>query len=220
MRIGVAIPCYIKHITKCLELLDSINAQTRLPDEVVVSCSSTVQDQFPIHEYKFQLQVLTTEERKNSSMNRNIAASTLTTDIICFFDADDLMHPQRLEAIEKAFLEGSDVVLHSYYINKECDQPFPILSDFTLKSNILFRCISGCIKTYDLERIHHGHVSVSKEIYEQLKFPEEHEYQTREDCVFCYRVFSLPNIRSSYIPHPLSKYIGSGSVEFESNNPI
>jgi len=218
MRIGVAIPCYIKHIDKCLELLNSINEQTRLPDQVVVSCSSTEQDQFPIHQYKFELQVLTTEERKNSSENRNIAASTLTTDVICFFDADDLMHPQRLEVIEKAFLEGADIVLHSYFTESDSIQTFPILTDFTIEPNILVQCRSGCIKGGTIDRIHHGHVSVLKEIYEQVKFPEEHMYQTREDCVFCYRVFSLPNIRSSYIPHRLSKYIQSGSVVFESKN--
>jgi glycosyltransferase involved in cell wall biosynthesis len=214
--IGLAIPCFIKHIDRCLELLDSINTQTRLPDKVVVSCSSSKPENFPIREYKYNLQVITTEERKNSSENRNIAAKNLDTDIICFFDADDTMHPQRLEAIEKAFEEKADIVLHSFFTNDECHNPFPEITDFNIKKNVLTQCLSGCIKYDYIQRIHHGQVSVTKEVFNKIQFPEENMYQTREDCVFCYRVFSIPGIQSSYIPHPLSKYVPSGTVVSES----
>ena len=40
MKIGVAIPCYSGHIPKLLCLLNSLEKQTKLPDKVVVSCSS------------------------------------------------------------------------------------------------------------------------------------------------------------------------------------
>jgi glycosyltransferase involved in cell wall biosynthesis len=110
--IGIAIPCFIKHIDKCLELLDSINTQTRVPEEVVVSCSSSKVTDFPIKEYKFKLRVITSEERKNTGQNRNIAGKNLTTDVICFFDADDIMHPQRIEILGNAFEENCDIVLH------------------------------------------------------------------------------------------------------------
>ena len=217
MRLGIAIPCYNKHISRCLELLDSINTQTRLPDNVVVSCSSCKPEDFPIQTYKFPLQVLTTEERKNSSENRNIAARALDTDLICFFDADDLMHPQRLEAIYTAFLQETDIVLHGFFLESECAQEFPVLEEFTIRKDILSKCRSGCIRSDYGYRIHHGQASVTKDVFAQVQFPEEHMYQTREDCVFCFHVFSLPNIRSSYIAHPLSKYIPSGSVVYESS---
>lgn len=211
MKIGVAIPCFIKHIDRCLELLDSINNQTRLPDQVVVSCSSTEKAKFPEQEYKYPVKVIVTEERKNASENRNIAAKLLDTDIITFFDADDIMHPQRLEIIEQAFKEGADIVLHGFAYPHECGTSFPKIEQFDIRSNVLSKCQSGCIKYDYVQRIHHGQASVTNQIFQQVQFPEEQMYETREDCVFCYRVFSLQEIKSCYIAHALSKYSPSGT---------
>jgi hypothetical protein len=41
---------------------------------------------------------------------------------------------------------------------------------------------------------------------EKIKFPEEVEFNKKEDCVFCYRVFSLNNIKNAYIQNKLSVY--------------
>jgi glycosyltransferase involved in cell wall biosynthesis len=214
MRIGVAIPCFIKHIDRCYELLDSINQQTRLPDQVVVSCSSSKSIDFMQKEYKFPLTIITTEERKNAAQNRNIAASNLNTDIITFFDADDIMHPQRIKAIEIVFQQPVDILLHSYYEKDECRSEFPDIKDVIIENDILCICYSGCITfkpNTPRARIHHGQASVTRRIFEQVKFPEETTFETREDCVFCRRIFELPNIRSSYIRLPLSKYYQSNT---------
>ena len=225
MRIGVAIPCFIKHIPQCLQLLDALEYQTRRPDEVVVSCSSTIE--FPHKEYSYPIKILVTEKKQNTSTNRNCAARELQTDIICFFDADDEMHPQRLEVIERSFQSTNgvtgdiqstngvtgetpttDIILHSFFEESERDRPYPLidLSNYSMIRNQLSQAPSGCITLDNVQRIHHGQVSVTKEIFQQVQFPEEREYEIREDCVFCYRVFSLPNIRSVYLPDPLSKY--------------
>jgi len=218
MKIGVAVPCFIKHIERCYELLESINNQTRLPDQVVVSCSSSKSEDFVQKDYKFPLVVITTEERKNAAQNRNIAASRLETDSITFFDADDRMHPQRLQAIEKAFEQTADIVLHSYFLDKECEQEFPVITEFSLRKNVLSKCASGCIKYDYIQRIHHGQVSVTRAVFKQIQFPEELMYETREDCVFCTRVFSLPDVQTCYIAHPLSKYSASNTCVTEKPN--
>ena len=117
MKIGVAIPAYIGHINRLFELLDSIEKQTRLPDKVVVSCSST--REFNNNKtYSFPLQIIVTEERQNAAQNRNIAASNLMDmDFITFIDADDIMHPQRVEVLLKVFevydVEFSNGILSS-----------------------------------------------------------------------------------------------------------
>ena len=116
MKIGVAIPCYYGHISNLINLLDSIQSQSILPDKVVVSCSST-----SIFEnnkkYSFPLRIIVTKERKNAAQNRNIAAAQLDTmDLITFIDADDIMHPQRIEVLLLVIQNyNSDIILHNYY---------------------------------------------------------------------------------------------------------
>ena len=63
MKIGVAIPCYKGHIIRLFELLDSIEKQTRHPDKVVVSCSST-SEFLNSKDYSFPLQIIITEQHK------------------------------------------------------------------------------------------------------------------------------------------------------------
>lgn len=216
MKIGVAIPCYNKHIPQLLSLLDSLEEQTRKPDSVSVSCSST--EEFPtLREYSFPVRVYTTKERQNPAKNRNIAARLLMdTDILSFFDADDTMHPRRLEALEYAFQEPCDIVLHNFLFREETELPYPEIQEFRIQRNQLSQCYSGCIRhqcaTMDYNaRISHGHVTIRTELFRSVQFPEDASCEHREDCVFCYCIFNLPNVRSVYLGDPLSKYIPSNS---------
>lgn len=68
----------------------------------------------------------------NTATNRNIAAKMLDTDIISYIDADDQMHFQRLEIIEKAFVENDiDLFLHNY-VDMELDTLKKILMVFIM----------------------------------------------------------------------------------------
>ena len=116
MKIGVAIPCYYGHIQRLYDLLESIEKQTILPDKVVVSSSSTSEltcDKI----YSFPLEVIVTECKQNASKNRNVAASKLLDmNYITFIDADDIMHPQRIEFLLIGFQRyDSDIILHNYF---------------------------------------------------------------------------------------------------------
>ncbi len=215
MKIGVAIPSYKGHINHLKDLLDSIEKQTRLPDKVVVSCSSTPfheqSDIFESRNYSFDYEIIFHIEFKNASENRNYAVSFLTDmDYISFMDADDIMHPQRIEFIMKAF-EGThaDIVLHNFYYLEKCE--FNDKEELNYRENTLKQCYSGCIthndpKYVNVEYIHHSQVSVKKDILDIIKFPEESIYNRREDSVFCYRVFGIPNIKNVYIKNRLSYY--------------
>jgi len=214
MRIGIAIPCYKYHIPVLKRCLDSIEAQTRKPDEVVVSCSSCAESDIPEYKYSFSLKIISTSERKNAAENRNIASSHLDTDIVSFFDCDDEMHPQRLEAIYGAFLEHScDIVLHGYFINEENKMPFQIYPNLVIHINKLSRARSGCAFVEGLlsTRIHHSQVSVTKRIFSRFQFRENKESERKEDALFCGDVLSIPGIQSVYIQNPLSKYYHEGA---------
>jgi hypothetical protein len=210
MRIGVAIPCYIGHIDRLLVLLDSIEQQTRLPDKVVVSCSSTnFLPAFPA--YKFEFEIVCEPTKKNTAQNRNIAGlRLLDTDIISFFDADDVMHPQRIEFIERAINGGADVVLHDY----EDEQMSQSFDTCHILYNNLCQCESGCIRHFDWNkqnRIHHAQVTVKSCVFNNIRFDEDDAVVLKADCVFCWSVFALPNIKNAYISNKLSLYICSGT---------
>jgi len=213
MKIGVAIPCYYGHIDHLFILLDSIEKQTTLPDKVVVSSSST-QPFENKKTYSFPLEIIVTEEKQNAARNRNAAAAKLQDmDYITFIDADDVMHPQRIEVLLEVFKkEDSDIILHNFYDESECNTNiFEHFNNICVRTYTLIKSWSGCITHVNgyndsIDKIHHSQVTVKKNIFEQVKFPEEVEFNTREDCVFCYRVFTLPNVKNAYIQNKLSYY--------------
>jgi glycosyltransferase involved in cell wall biosynthesis len=215
MKIGVAVPCYYGHINNLFHLLDSINTQTVIPNKVVVSCSST--DTLKIfNEYNFELEVITIKEKLNAAQNRNNAISKLLDmDYITFIDADDIMHPQRIEILLNTFEKyDCDIILHNYQTTPYNNETiFNKIDDINVRTNSLIQSWSGCIThngyNDSIDKIHHSQGTVKNWILNQIKFPEEPEFHLREDCVFCHRVFSLPNIKHAYIVNELSYYNAS-----------
>jgi glycosyltransferase involved in cell wall biosynthesis len=218
MKIGVAIPCYKDHLPKLQRCLESIEAQTLKPTAVIVSCSSSTTDEilaYKFPKYSFQVSIAAHKEEKNAAQNRNIAAKILlehhAVDILSFFDADDEMHPQRLEAIHTAFEEnpGCGLVVHSFYMKDEVNQPF-VKKPFDIRVNYAKATNYGFhVATPLLEHVHHGHCSVSKLVYERIQFREEKEFLWKEDAKFCHEVASLPGIQTLYIKNELAKYYPS-----------
>jgi len=213
MKIGVAIPCYYGHIEKLYFLLDSIQSQSVLPNKVIVSSSSSLFFENK-KVYSFQLEVIISEEKKNAAENRNIAASRLLDmDYITFIDADDIMHPQRIEVLLEVIKNyNSDIILHNYFDESELSiNIFDKIQNINVMTHTLIQSWSGCITHINgyndtIDRIHHSQVTVKKNIFEQIKFPEEVEFNRKEDCVFCHRVFSLPNIKNAYVQNKLTYY--------------
>lgn len=208
------IPCYKYHINKLLRLLNSIEAQTRKPDLVVVSCSSTKEGDFPKLEdskYSFPLKILLHEERRNAAENRNMAAMLVDTSYISFFDADDIMHPQRLEAIEYVIQKtGGDLIMHSFL--QEGEGEF-INSEIFYSEDVLERAPSGCVQKKGCHgtRIHHSQATIKRDIFKSVQYREEAEFERREDAVFCGDVVALPHVKNVYIHNPLSKYDYEGA---------
>jgi glycosyltransferase involved in cell wall biosynthesis len=213
MRIGIAIPCYKYHIPVLKNCLDSIEAQTIHPSSVVVSCSSSAQSDIPEYSYSFPLKILVHEGRKNAAQNRNIAAASLDTDLLSFFDADDTMHPQRLEYIRDSFRkEPCNIVLHSFLEKEETTKPFVWNTAPIVHKNVLRRAPSGCVilEGNQSARIHHSQSTVDKSVLSKVQFKEDTIYERREDAIFCGDVLSLPDIQSVYLGNQLSKYYMEG----------
>ena len=215
--LGIAVPCYKYHIPVLKRFLDSVEAQTVKPDYVVVSCSSSTQDDIPTYTYSFPLQVISFEGRLNASQNRNKAADILIglgCTYISFFDCDDVMHPQRIQGIKEGFsaFPETQIILHSYWCNDyELEEEFEHYNSFQYVQNNLRKAPSGCaefIENWQC-RIHHSQSSVSKGLFTIVRFREEKEFERKEDAVFCGDCLSL-EIPNLYIRNPLSKYYEEG----------
>jgi len=207
MRIAVAIPCYKYHIPLLKRCLDSIECQTRKPDEVVVSCSSSAASDIPTYVYSFPLRIVTRETRHNAAENRNHAIQFLHAEIVSFFDADDVMHPQRLQAIEES--APFDIALHGYV---EASTDTEVYSTIPQVRNQLARAPTGCavIWTDYTAPIHHAHVSVHRSILDSVRFREGPDGYKKEDALFCGDVLARAGCNSVYIPLPLSVYYQTG----------
>jgi glycosyltransferase involved in cell wall biosynthesis len=207
--IGVAIPCYKYHIEKLKRLLDSIETQTRKPDEICVSCSSTDEDIVFEKSYSFPIKVLRWSDRKNASENRNLAMRELKTDIVSFFDADDIMHPCRLQYIDIAFtmFPTINIVVHGH-----TNKPFINYEDVDIHLNKLVYYTSGCgiafVEDYD-SPLHHSQSSVRRHVLEKVQYREEQQYERCEDSYFCNDVVRLFG-ETLYIKNPLSLYVPEG----------
>lgn len=216
--LGVAIPCYHGHITILKNVLDSIEKQTRKPNMVIVSCSGTTDSDIPYtqEQYSFPLRIITNPNKMNAAQNRNIAATSLDTDIISFIDADDQMHFQRLEIIEKAFIENNIVLLlHNFlYGFNNTDVKY---------DNILFDINKLGIQSHGYGATHiekpssdiaNGHCSIDKNVLNFIKWREGPEYHGREDSVFTADIIRMFPNRTAYCPHILSKYVPSATCSY------
>jgi len=227
-RIGVVVPCYRYHIPHLGRLLRSLVEQTRLPDQVVVSCSSTLAEEMPYkkEDYPFSLEIYCTEEVKNAAENRNRGVRYLgeRVDLVSFFDADDWMHPVRLALIEKAFLHfpSTKIVLHDFHTEHEDNfEGFPTIS---ISDEEAIRFLPGILSPGNTQcvvlsfyyqaqaGIHHAQATVSLETAKRFPFWEDASSARREDSIFCHQVVVDSGSDTMYLPYKLSKYSHEGQT--------
>jgi glycosyltransferase involved in cell wall biosynthesis len=212
MNVGVAIPCYDQHVKFIPILLDNISKQTIKPTHVVISCSSYYKDYCMNFIYEaMDITIKFTSKQLNQAANRNIAASMLNTDIISFFDCDDMMHPRRIEAILQAFtLTTKDVFYHgySYETSDHRLDTFPEIDQFIIDKYKMLNDPKGVGVMVDNPNYsqHHAHVSVRKNVLDTVKFREEHEFYRMEDSIFGNDLLAH-NISIGHISNNLSRYL-------------
>ncbi len=96
--VSVIIPCY-KDAATLARALDSVYAQTHMVDEVIVvnddspqtSAIESVLNEFPRVKY------LVNTRNMGLAATRNIGVQAANGDVVCFLDADDELHPQKIE---------------------------------------------------------------------------------------------------------------------------
>lgn len=209
MTLGIAIPCHSSHINFINDILDKISQSTILPNQVSISVSS-YDGNIELKNYKFELIITKTIERKNACENRNIAASKLSTDIISFIDCDDIPHIKRNEYVIESFRNGAVAVVHNYLQSNNLNTSFfnssigetLFYKDYidTINDNCTFAFNSSNHKDY-----HCAHISVKKEIFETFKYDESIGYIPGEDGEYTKRIVKN-GFKISYLENKLSLY--------------
>ena len=125
-------------------LLDSLVAQTRQPDEIVIvdggSRDATVA---VIHEYADRLPVrVRVEPGANISRGRNLAIKAATGDIIAATDAGVWLEPQWLEKLIEPFESANQRISESRITNHE-PKPFAVAGFFVPDVRTTFEIAMG-----------------------------------------------------------------------------
>jgi hypothetical protein len=119
-----SIPEDIKHFHN---LIDNINKQTKLPNDIIIALSGTtdlVSKQIEIdlnNISKVPVKITNTTDKNYAGINRNRVAETSTNDYIVFLDADDFMHPQRIEIVDKVLKKNNKPVGLIHGLTSETD---------------------------------------------------------------------------------------------------
>lgn len=211
LKIGVAIPTYIKDLCWLYRCLDSIEKQTRKPDSVVVSASNCKQADLQAYNYSFPLKIVTSEKTQNVAENRNIAANELhEMDIITFIDSDDEMLPNRLSFIERTFIENDvDFVIHGCTLVKSSqEKPVIVHSDYVCYPNVVspHPMELGIMKPASiLGNIHHGAISVTQSLWSKEQFNIDSNHFYLEDSIYARKLCQL-GYRSAYLSTELMIY--------------
>ena len=111
-RISVIVPTY-NRVALLLETLDSIFAQTRPADEIIVVDDGSTDDTRQTIEngYVGRNVVYVYQANARQGAARNTGQARATGDLLLFLDADDCLHPHALDRLERALNTRPDACL-------------------------------------------------------------------------------------------------------------
>ena len=197
--ISLVIPCVPAHVQYLPECVASALAQTRPPQEVVIALSACTPSE--AHEAEaavraiaganpMAIRMLAQGEPAAAATNRNRGARASSQPIVSFIDADDTMHPQRLERVLGLLHEHrADAVLHGFAPNSPCEA-WPVGSGHVIAPEE-----AAMREAADRESVHltfllvtHGHITVRRSVLEAVQ--QDPSAAGREDSLFVRQVFA------------------------------
>jgi hypothetical protein len=208
--IGVAIPCYKPHAHLLPSLIENISKSSQRPDHIAISCSSWDHDRRTDTTYDgIPVSIQYSSRRLNQATNRNIAGAMLNTQLISFIDADDLMHPSRLEYIVRAFQGPYHAIYHGYtweHVSHYSDPFNPV--EYSIVSDPIVPYINGIGIRVDNPNhiLHHAHVTVRRDVFHHFKFDQRPEAYRIEDSLYGCKLYES-KLSLGFLAGALSRYI-------------
>lgn len=126
--LSIVIPCYPPHARFLLRALQSIAGQTLKPLETLIGLSETSEAEAQrLSAYLSRItpcKVIPSEQKCLPAANRNRAMQQAAGDLVVFMDADDTMHPQKLEIVEYFAVKTQCKLLLHGYLQSSFDYPW------------------------------------------------------------------------------------------------
>ena len=223
--ISLCITCYNGDYHLLPSLLAEFAKQTVAPDEIIISSSGMKSHELikvnslPIADTKVPIIHNNSEERIMQSMARNSGAKRSTKDVVIFFDIDDIPHPQKIEVTRYLF-SGDHLYAFIHGFTHDGDETpgtdFGSSEEESKKAHDSFERVerledipfcrviakhplnTNIITEEGVGNIHHSHIAVRREIFDQVQFNESTDFYRREDGKFCQDIVdtTLPFIYS------------------------
>src|SRR5262245_37014903 len=114
MKISTIITLY--NLEKYIDAaIQSVLGQTRQSDEIIVVDDCSTDGSADIVAKHGQKIIYIKQERNIGALRNSLSGlKAATGDVVAFLDGDDVWMPEKLEAIEKEFLQDEEVVLVSH----------------------------------------------------------------------------------------------------------
>ena len=212
MKISNVIPCTPSHFLGLPPILDLIVEGTRIPEEIVISLSNAhtvlpyliekVEEHYSQKVEKFT--ILQHNKTMTAGPNRQAGSEKASGDLLIYQDADDFIHPRRLEVIEY-FFKNHDIVHLNHgwvpptiswnkikFLRKE-EMPYFVGEEIynCYFPNDNFLDCSGVTRAYGGEFcvIGGGSPSILKSVLDKVHWKDRNELRTHaEDYEFCMEV--------------------------------
>lgn len=204
----LSITSYDKDYHLIYNLLEEFSKQTAAPSEIIFYSSGidhieNIPDNISIANSLVPIYTIINKKLTIQSIARNICSKVAASDIIMFFDIDDIPHNQKIEITKYIFGKyNPDFFLHNY--TNKIDNQVIDKNNIEIKQNIEINKNNTNLHC-DGWPIHHAHIAVKKSVFDKVRFNESLSYYRKEDGKFCQDLISN-NYSGIYTPLKLVEY--------------
>jgi lipopolysaccharide biosynthesis glycosyltransferase len=198
--ITVGVPAILEDMKTLQYLIDSVEKQTVLPDEIVIYMTGSTSKSPSVFKQSTNIpvRIFTEATKKMSGYSRNRVMEKASSKFVMFCDADDMMHPRRVEMVKDNLRKGYTLVLNGHQ-----DPPFDqvLSSDVSTHEDLVRSAHTTNTRSPLLPKspsgVTHGHPTVSREI--GLKHMYKENFHGGEDTEFLHRLLLSGDVRAIFL---------------------